>query len=48
MALQDPEEIGDVTAVVVNHLCLWAHFAAQEDAAHANERFGIGLMIDGV
>jgi hypothetical protein len=41
VALEDAEERGHVIAPVVDHLAFRALVAAEEDPAHAHERFGI-------
>ena len=48
MALQDANQVGDIAAIVVDHLGPGPRGAAQEDAAHPDERFGIGLAGRGV
>lgn len=48
VALEDPEQVGDVPAPVIDHLGLRARRAAQKDAAHADERLGIGRAGGGV
>jgi hypothetical protein len=42
MPLQDAEGVGHITAEVVDHLGARTRCPAQENAAHAHERFGIG------
>src|SRR3546814_20546297 len=44
--LKHPEEGGDVAAVVVHDLGLRRRSAAEEDAAHADERLGIEFVRD--
>lgn len=48
VALQDPEEIGDLAIQVVYHLGFGLLRASQEHAAHANERFGIARVRRGI
>lgn len=48
MLLEDAEEGDDIGADVVDLLGAGAAGAAQEDAAHANEGLGVGLVRDGV
>lgn len=44
MPLQDPEQVRDVTPLVIDHLGPWPHRPAQENSAHTDKGLGIGLM----
>ena len=46
MPLQHAEEGRDVARDVVDHLDARPRRAAQEDAAHADERLGIAVVVD--
>jgi hypothetical protein len=45
--LENAEEIGDLAVAVVDHFGPWAGCAPEEDAAHPDERLGIGSMRHG-
>ena len=44
VALEDAEEVRQVARPVVDDLGAWASIAAQENAAHADERLDISLV----
>lgn len=46
--LKDAKEVRHVAAAIVDHLGLRTPGAAQEDASHADEGFGIGGACGGV
>ena len=41
--LEDAKQVGNLAAPIIDDLGARAHGAAQKDAAHADERLGIGL-----
>lgn len=48
MTLDNPEEIGDIAAVIVNNFSIRAAVSTKKDTPHADKRLGIAAMRHGI